>query len=96
LQNIKSFNGKKGIGRGISVLDLIREFESATGMKVAVAQGERRFGDVGTLICDSTRALRELDWVPKYDLPTMCKQDTRHLIVLVLQVVFCACDALTL
>ncbi|XP_021951737.1 UDP-glucose 4-epimerase isoform X2 [Folsomia candida] len=62
-----------GIGRGISVLELVTAFESATGQKVPLAKGERRFGDVGTLICDSSRALAELEWRPKYDLPTMCE-----------------------
>jgi len=62
-----------GIGRGISVRELIHEFEKATGTTVPVVEGSRRFGDVGTLICDSTRALRELEWVPQYDLPRMCE-----------------------
>jgi len=62
-----------GLGRGISVLELIREFEKATGTKVPTVQGGRRFGDVGTLICGSETALRELDWKPKHELPQMCK-----------------------
>ncbi len=56
------------------MLELVLAFESATGTKVALVQGQRRFEDVGTLICDSKRALAELDWVPKYNLYTMCKK----------------------
>lgn len=55
------------------MLELIHAFEAATGQKVPILMGERRFGDVGTLICDPTLALAELDWAPKYDLPRMCK-----------------------
>lgn len=68
------FFANKGIGRGISVLELVTAFEAATGTKVPLVRGQRRFGDVGTLICDSSRALAELDWAPKYDLRTMCKE----------------------
>jgi len=63
----------EGLGRGISVVELVREFEKVTGTKVPTLQGSRRFGDVGTLICDSQLALRELKWIPKYNLPRMCK-----------------------
>lgn len=62
-----------GLGRGISVLELIREFENATGTHVPTVQGERRYGDVGTLICASKKALSELEWVPQYELPRMCE-----------------------
>jgi len=62
-----------GLGRGISVVELVKAFELATGTKVKMVEGARRFGDVGTLICDSQRALKELDWVPQYKLPQMCE-----------------------
>jgi len=62
-----------GLGRGISVVELVGEFEKATGTKVPTVQGGRRFGDVGTLICGAERALSELDWKPKYQLPQMCE-----------------------
>ncbi|ODM92312.1 UDP-glucose 4-epimerase [Orchesella cincta] len=68
LQTTKDLQYKVCLGRGISVLELIREFEKATGTHVPTVQGERRYGDVGTLICASKKALSELDWV--YNLGT--------------------------
>ncbi|ODM97452.1 UDP-glucose 4-epimerase 5 [Orchesella cincta] len=62
-----------GLGRGISVLELVREFEKATGIRVPVVYAEKRPGDAGAVICCPKKALSELDWAPKYDLPKMCE-----------------------
>ncbi|CAL8128542.1 unnamed protein product [Orchesella dallaii] len=62
-----------GLGRGLSVLELIKEFEKVTGTHVPIVYAERRVGDAGAVICSTKKALSELNWAPKYGLPEMCQ-----------------------
>lgn len=62
-----------GMGKGLSVLELIKVFERATGTSVPVKIAERRVGDTEVVYCDVRRANLELDWEPKYDAFRMCK-----------------------
>lgn len=55
-----------GTGVGVSVLELIHEFESATGVKLNYIIGPRRSGDVEKTYADPTKAFTELKWRPKY------------------------------
>ena len=56
-----------GTGRGLSVLDLINAFESATGVKVPHRMAPRRAGDIEKVWADPTRANTVLGW--KADTP---------------------------
>lgn len=51
-----------GIGRGISVLELIKMFEEVTGQKVDYKITGRREGDVAEIWADPTLANTELGW----------------------------------
>lgn len=51
-----------GTGRGYSVLEMIRAFETASGRRVDYRIVGRRPGDVATCYADPTFAARELDW----------------------------------
>jgi len=62
-----------GLGKGLSVLELIKLFENTTGTHIPIVWGKRRVGDVDTLVCDAKVAIKELQWVPKYDAVRMCK-----------------------
>jgi len=62
-----------GLGKGLSVLELIKLFEDTTGTRITVVWGKRRVGDVDTLVCDAKVAIEELQWLPKYDAVRMCK-----------------------
>ena len=62
-----------GLGKGLSVLELIKLFEETTGTRIPVAWGKRRVGDVDTLVCDARVAMQELNWFAKYDAVRMCK-----------------------
>ncbi len=53
-----------GTGRGVSVLEIIREFESATGVKVPYKIAPRRSGDIAQIWGDTTLAGSELKWHP--------------------------------
>jgi UDP-glucose 4-epimerase len=61
-----------GTGRGVSVLDMVRAFEAASGKKVPYQIVARRAGDVAQCWADPSRAERELGWRAEYDLPRMC------------------------
>lgn len=51
-----------GTGRGYSVLEMIRAFESATGVKVPYAAASRRSGDIAVCYSDPKKAHNELGW----------------------------------
>jgi UDP-glucose 4-epimerase len=59
-QNYEYFN--IGTGRGLSVLEIIRAFERATGVKVNYRITARRAGDIEKVWADTTLANRELGW----------------------------------
>ena len=61
-----------GTGKGYSVLDIVKNFEEATGMKVPYAIKERRPGDIATCYSDASKAERELGWKAEYDIKDMC------------------------
>ena len=57
-----------GTGQGASVLDIVRTFESATGVHVPMRMGPRRAGDVVAIWANPERAERELQWKAKRSL----------------------------
>lgn len=57
-----------GTGRGISVLELIQEFEKATGVSVPYRVAGRRGGDVGQIWADATKARNILGWEAKVSI----------------------------
>ncbi len=62
-----------GTGKGTSVLELIKIFERSNGVKINYEFANRRVGDCPILIADNSLAIRNLNWNPKKDLETMCK-----------------------
>jgi UDP-glucose 4-epimerase len=66
-----------GTGQGYSVLDVVKAFEKANGVKVNYVIKERRAGDIATCYSDAGKAEKELGWVAKRDLETMCKDAWR-------------------
>lgn len=59
-EDVRAFN--LGTGRGTSVLEVIEEFETATGKKVPYRIGPRRDGDIVAIWADPSRAENELKW----------------------------------
>lgn len=62
-----------GNGVGYSVLDVVKEYEKASGKKIAYVIDNRRPGDIDTLYCDPTKARKELGFNPSLSLYDMCK-----------------------
>ena len=61
-----------GTGRGHSVLEVIRNFEAASGRPVPYRIVGRRAGDVATCYADVARARALLGWQATRDLSAMC------------------------
>jgi UDP-glucose 4-epimerase len=57
-----------GTGEGVSVIQLINEFEKSTGVKLNYKIGARRPGDVEKVYADPTKIMNELKWKAKYTL----------------------------
>jgi UDP-glucose 4-epimerase len=51
-----------GTGKGLSVLELIKEFEKATGVSLRYKIVERRSGDIEQIFADTAKANNELGW----------------------------------
>ena len=61
-----------GTGKGYSVLDIVKNFEAATGVKSPYSIKPRRAGDVATCYSDATKAKKELGWEAEYYIKDMC------------------------
>jgi UDP-glucose 4-epimerase len=61
-----------GTGRGCSVLEMVRQFEKASGREIPFEIVARRQGDVARVFADTARAQRELEWRAAYDIERMC------------------------
>ena len=61
-----------GTGRGVSVLEMVRAFEAASGTPVPYQIVARRAGDVAQCWADPARAAADLGWRAEYDLARMC------------------------
>lgn len=66
-----------GTGKGYSVLDIVKNFEEATGIHIPYVIKDRRPGDIAICYCDAGKAERELHWKAERDLKTMCADSWR-------------------
>ena len=66
-----------GTGRGTSVLELVRAFEEANGLKIPCRIAERRPGDIAECYADVTKAREELGWEAKRGVFEMCRDAWR-------------------
>ena len=62
-----------GTGQGLSVLDVVKGFEAATGITIPYEIVERRPGDVPKLQACPKRAEELLGWTAKRSLDDMCR-----------------------
>jgi len=61
-----------GTGVGYSVLDIVKNFEEATGVKIPYVIKDRRPGDIATCYSSAKKAKEELGWEAKYGIKEMC------------------------
>ena len=66
-----------GTGMGCSVLDIVKNFEAATGVKIPYVIKPRRAGDIATCYCDASKAEKELGWKAENGIREMCEDSWR-------------------
>lgn len=66
-----------GTGTGYSVLDVVKAFEKASGVKVPYKIVDRRPGDLATCYSNPEKAEKELGWKAEKDLNDMCADSYR-------------------
>lgn len=66
-----------GTGKGYSVLDMVKNFEEATGVKIPYSIKARRPGDIATCYSSAELARKELGWVAENGIREMCEDSWR-------------------
>lgn len=66
-----------GTGKGYSVLDIVKSFEEATGVKIPYVIKDRRPGDIACNYADPSLARKELGWEAENGLKEMCEDAWR-------------------
>jgi len=72
-EQLKHKDYNLGLGHGLSVLELLREFEAVCGVRVPWEAQGRRVGDVATLVCDPSLGQQELQWRATRGVKVMCE-----------------------
>ena len=62
-----------GTGRGYSVLEMVRAFENASGVRIPYVIAPRRPGDIAECWSNPAKAAAELGWKAKFNLEDMCR-----------------------
>ena len=66
-----------GTGQGYSVLDIVKNFEEATGVKIPYVIKPRRPGDIDECYADPSKAEKELGWKAERGIREMCADSWR-------------------
>lgn len=66
-----------GTGIGYSVLDIVKAFEEANGVKIPYVIKERRAGDIACNYADASLAKEELGWEAQNGIKEMCEDSWR-------------------
>ncbi len=81
LKKIKDKSGLNiynlGTGNGYSVLEIVKSFEEANGVRVPYEIKDRRPGDIAECYADPTKAEKELGWRAEKGIVDMCRDSWR-------------------
>lgn len=66
-----------GTGTGYSVLDIVKNFEAATGITIPYVIDPRRAGDIATCYSSPDKAKEELGWTAENGIREMCEDAWR-------------------
>ena len=66
-----------GTGKGYSVLDIVKNFEEASGCHIPYVIKPRRAGDIAECYADPSKAERDLGWKAVYGIKEMCEDSWR-------------------
>ncbi len=61
-----------GTGKGYSVLEVVQNFEEASGVEIPYVIAPRRAGDIAECYADPSLAKKELDWEAEFGIREMC------------------------
>ena len=61
------------------MLDVVNNFEKATGKEVKYKIAPRRPGDIAKCYADPAKAKEELDWVATKNLEDMCRDSWKYI-----------------
>ena len=62
-----------GTGIGTSINELIQNYEITNGFKIPKIYTKRRLGDYPIVVADISKACKMLNWSPKRNLNSICK-----------------------
>ena len=62
-----------GTGQGVTVLEMIDAFESASGQPIPYRIAPRRAGDIASFYADPSAAQARLGWRAEHGLEEMCR-----------------------
>ncbi|MBQ9891005.1 MAG: UDP-glucose 4-epimerase GalE [Firmicutes bacterium] len=62
-----------GTGKGYSVLEIVKAFEEASGVKIPYVIDPRRPGDIAANYADASKAEKELGWKAEFGIFEMCR-----------------------
>ena len=71
MTGVEHFN--VGTGVGYSVLDIVKAYEKATGIKINYKIAPRRPGDIDECYANPTKAYTVLGWRAEYNIEDMCR-----------------------
>jgi len=66
-----------GTGQGYSVLDIVKNFEEASGVSIPYEMKPRRAGDIATCYAEPSKAFKELGWKAERGIREMCEDSWR-------------------
>ncbi len=66
-----------GTGNGYSVLEVIKNFEEATGINIPYSIKPRREGDIPANYANAQKAYEEIGWKARYGIREMCEDSWR-------------------
>lgn len=66
-----------GTGNGYSVLEVVKAYEEASGLKIKTVMVDRRVGDIAVSFADSSKAEKILGFKAEYDIKKMCEDSYR-------------------
>ena len=67
-----------GVGKGYSVLDVIKTYEEVNGKKISVCVALRRSGDIAACFSRAEKAKEFMGWFARRDLDEMCYSSWKH------------------
>jgi UDP-glucose 4-epimerase len=77
LNHLNKYNGKYifnvGLGKGISVLDLVNTFINVNKVNISIKYQDPRAGDLPICFANAKKIKTQLCWKPVHDLDDMCR-----------------------